>query len=38
MCLIAAKGCQIVMGKYPSKQSTIHFFDLLEDDWENIQL
>jgi len=36
--LMAAKGCQILMGKYPSEQSVIHFFDLLEDDWENIQL
>jgi len=36
--LMGAKGCQILMGKHQSKQSTIHFFDLLEDDWENIQL
>ena len=36
--LMAAKGCQILCGKPKSKQSTIHFFDLLEDDWENIQL
>jgi molybdopterin/thiamine biosynthesis adenylyltransferase len=36
--MMAAKGCQVLMGKYPSEQSTIHFFDLLEDDWENIQL
>jgi molybdopterin/thiamine biosynthesis adenylyltransferase len=36
--LMAAKGCQILMGKHKSEQSTIHFFDLLEDDWENIHL
>ncbi|MHC4460892.1 MAG: HesA/MoeB/ThiF family protein [Planctomycetota bacterium] len=36
--LMAAKGCQILTGKYRSTQPTIHFFDLLEDDWENIQL
>ena len=36
--LMGAKGCQILMGKYPSKRSTMHFFDLLEDDWQNIQL
>ena len=36
--LMGAKGCQILMGKHQSEQSTIHFFDLLEDDWENIQL
>jgi len=36
--LMAAKGCQILMGKYQPKQSTLCFFDLLEDDWENIQL
>ena len=36
--LMAAKGCQILMGKYKSKSSTMHFFDLLEDDWENIHL
>lgn len=36
--LMAAKGCQILMGKHKSKQSTMHFFDLLEDDWENISL
>ena len=36
--LMAAKGCQVLMGKYSSEQSTIHFFDLLEDDWENIRL
>ncbi len=36
--LMGAKGCQILMGQHQSKQSTIHFFDLLEDDWENIQL
>ena len=36
--LMAAKGCQILMGKHTSKQSTIQFFDLLEDDWENIGL
>jgi hypothetical protein len=35
---MAAKGCRILMGKHQSKQSTIHFLDLLEDDWENIQL
>jgi molybdopterin/thiamine biosynthesis adenylyltransferase len=36
--LMAAKGCQILTGKYRSKQPTIRFFDLLEDNWENIQL
>lgn len=36
--LMGAKGCQILMGKHQSRQSTIHFFDLLEDDWENIQM
>ena len=36
--LMAAKGCQVLMGRYSSEQSTIHFFDLLEDDWQNIQL
>ena len=36
--MMAAKGCQVLMGKYQSEQSTIHFFDLLEDDWENIRL
>jgi len=36
--LMAAKGCQILMGKYKSEQSTMHFFDLLEDDWENISV
>jgi molybdopterin/thiamine biosynthesis adenylyltransferase len=36
--LMAAKGCQILMGKHKSKQSTMHFFDLLDDDWENIHL
>jgi molybdopterin/thiamine biosynthesis adenylyltransferase len=36
--LMGAKGCQILMGKHQSEQSTIHFFDLLEDDWENIRL
>jgi len=36
--LMGAKGCQILMGKQQSGQSTIHFFDLLEDDWENIQM
>jgi molybdopterin/thiamine biosynthesis adenylyltransferase len=36
--LMGAKGCRILMGKHKSKQSTIQFFDLLEDDWENIQL
>jgi molybdopterin/thiamine biosynthesis adenylyltransferase len=36
--LMGAKGCQILMGKHQSQQSTIHFFDLLEDDWENIRL
>jgi molybdopterin/thiamine biosynthesis adenylyltransferase len=36
--LMAAKGCQILMGKCQSRQSTMHFFDLLADDWENIQL
>jgi len=36
--LMAAKGVQILTGKYRSTQPTIHFFDLLEDDWENIQL
>lgn len=36
--LMAAKGCQILIGKHKSKQSTMHFFDLLEDDWENIRL
>lgn len=35
---MAAKGIQILIGKYPSRQSTIHFFDLLENDWEDIQL
>jgi hypothetical protein len=35
---MAAKGCQVLMGKYSTEQSTIHFFDLLEDDWENIRL
>jgi len=35
---MAAKGCQILMGKQKSKQSTMHFFDLLEDDWEKIHL
>ena len=36
--LMGAKGCQILMGKHQSRESTIHFFDLLEDDWENIQM
>lgn len=36
--MMAAKGCQILMGKHKSKRSTIHFFDLLDDDWENIHL
>ncbi len=36
--LMAAKGCQILMEKHQSKESTIRFFDLLEGDWENIQL
>jgi len=36
--LMGAKGCQILMGKHQSRQSTIHFFDLLENDWENIQM
>jgi molybdopterin/thiamine biosynthesis adenylyltransferase len=36
--VMAAKGCQILMGKHKSEQSTMHFFDLLEDDWENIHL
>ena len=36
--LMAAKGCQILMDKCQPKQSTMHFFDLLADDWENIQL
>ena len=36
--LMGAKGCQILMGKHQSRQSTIQFFDLLEDDWENIQM
>ena len=36
--LMVAKGCQILMEKHQSKQSTIQFFDLLEDDWENIRL
>ena len=36
--LMAAKGCRILTDKCQSKQSTMHFFDLLADDWENIQL
>ena len=36
--LMAAKGCLILMGKCQSRQSTMHFFDLLAGDWENIQL
>ena len=36
--LMAAKGCQILMGKHKSDQSIMHFFDLLENDWENISV
>lgn len=36
--LMAAKGCQILTGKYRTGQLAMTFFDLLEDDWESVQL